>query len=163
MLCLTRGEPCSHKCPIILFLAAPVGTWDLSSPTSDRTYALQWEQWELRVLTTGSPGKSQDHCLNKPSTSSYCQASIFSLVLSCPNKNLKLRTLEPSACHSSRTDCVIALGSWTDHVIALRSRTDRVIALRSVLQLLVTALFYLENNRKIHPRGVRPCRPKDAK
>ena len=34
---------------------------------------------------------------------------------------------------------------------------------KSVLQLRVTALFYLENSRKIHPRGVRACRPKDAK
>ena len=34
---------------------------------------------------------------------------------------------------------------------------------KSVLQLHVTALFYLDNSRKIHPRGVRACRPKDAK
>ena len=68
------------------------------------------------------------------------------------NKNLKRRTLEPSACHSSQTD----------HVIALRSRTDRVITLRSVLQLRVIAQFYLENSRKIHP-GMRACQPKDAK
>ena len=34
---------------------------------------------------------------------------------------------------------------------------------KSVLQLRVTALFYLDNSRKIHPRGVRACRPKDAK
>ena len=34
---------------------------------------------------------------------------------------------------------------------------------KSVLQLRVTALFYLDNSRKIHPRGVRTCRPKDAK
>ena len=70
------------------------------------------------------------------------------------NKNLKRRTLEPSACHSSQTDRVIALGSRTDHVIALG-------------QISVTALcsaqFYLENNRKIHPWGVRAGRPKDAK
>ena len=32
-----------------------------------------------------------------------------------------------------------------------------------MLQLRVTALFYLENNRKIHPWGVRSGRPKDAK
>ena len=37
--------------------------------------------------------------------------------------------------------------------------TDRVIALRSVLQLGVTAQFYLENIREIHPQGVRACRP----
>ena len=95
--------------------------------------------------------------------SSYCQPSMFSSVLSHLNKNLKLWMLEPWACHRSRTDCVIALGSWADCVIALRSRTDGVIALRTVLQLRVTAQFYLENSRKIHPQGARACRPKDAK
>ena len=55
---------------------------------------------------------------------------------------------------------VTALGSWTDHVIALRSRVDRVIALR---QISVTALFYLEDSRKIHLRGVRARRSKDTK
>ena len=34
---------------------------------------------------------------------------------------------------------------------------------KSVLQLSVTALFYLDNSKKIHPRGVRACRPKDVK
>ena len=77
-----------------------------------------------------------------------CQASVF-LVLSHLNKNLK-QWLEPSEYHSSQTDCVIALGSQTDHVIALR-------------QINVTAQFYLENSRKIHPRGVRTCQPKDTK
>ena len=48
------------------------------------------------------------------------QVSVLSLVLSLLNKNLKRWTLEPSACHSSQTDHVIALGSWTDCVIALR-------------------------------------------
>ena len=33
---------------------------------------------------------------------------------------------------------------------------------KSVLQLRVTALFYLETSRKIHPRGVRACRLKDV-
>ena len=32
-----------------------------------------------------------------------------------------------------------------------------------MLQLRVTALFYLDNNRKSHPRGMRACRPKDTK
>ena len=36
---------------------------------------------------------------------------------------------------------------------------DHVIDLR---QISVTALFYLEDNRKIHLRGVRACQPKDA-
>ena len=79
-----------------------------------------------------------------------CQGSVVSLVLSHLNKNLKQRMLEPSTCHSSQTDHVIALGSRADCVIALRSLTDRVIALRSVLQLSVIAQFYLENSRKIH-------------
>ena len=73
----------------------------------------------------------------------FCQASIISLVLSFLNRNLKRQTLKPLARRSS----------WT----------DRVIALRSVLQLQVTAQFYLENSRKLHPRGVRACQPKDAK
>ena len=34
---------------------------------------------------------------------------------------------------------------------------DGVIALK---QISVTALFYLDNNRKIHPRGMRACDPK---
>ena len=62
-------------------------------------------------------------------------------------------TLKPSSCHNS----------WTDHFIALRFRTDHVIALRSVLQLRVTAPLYLKNSRKIHPGGVRACRPKEVK
>ena len=37
---------------------------------------------------------------------------------------------------------------------------DRVIALR---QISVTALFYLEDSRKTHLRGVRACRSKDAR
>ena len=32
-----------------------------------------------------------------------------------------------------------------------------------MLQLCATALFYLENSRKIHLQGMRACRPKDAK
>ena len=77
--------------------------------------------------------------------------------LSCQSKDLKWRTLKPP-------QRVTALGSWTDRVTALRSRTDHVIALRqSVLQLSVTALFYLEDSRKIHLQGVRACRSKDAK
>ena len=34
---------------------------------------------------------------------------------------------------------------------------------QTMLQLCVAALFYLDNNRKIHPRGMRACQPKDAK
>ena len=72
-----------------------------------------------------------------------CQGSVTSLVLSHLNKNLKQRTLKPPACHSSQT------------VLQLLDR--------SVLQLCFTAQFYLENNRKIHPQGMRACRPKDSK
>ena len=68
--------------------------------------------------------------------------------LSRHNKDLEQRTLKPSARHSSR--CVTALGSWTNRVIALR-------------QISVTALFYLEDSRRIHPRSVRACQPKDLK
>ena len=103
------------------------------------------------------------HFISLPRNYYVCQGSVFSSALSHLNKNLKQRSLEPLACHSSQTDRVIALGSWTDCVIPLRSRTDCVIALRSMLQLYVTALFYLENSRKIHPQGVRACQPNDAK
>ena len=58
------------------------------------------------------------------------------------NKDLEWQTLKPSAHHSS--------GSWTDRIIALR-------------QISITALFCLENSKRIHPPGVRACRPKDAK
>ena len=43
-----------------------------------------------------------------------------------------------------------SLGSWTNCVTALR-------------QISATALFYLEASRRIHPRSVRACQPKDAK
>ena len=88
--------------------------------------------------------------------------SVFSSALSCLNRDLKWQTLEPSACLSSWTNCVIVLEAWTDHVIALKSRTDLVIPLRSVLQLCVTAQFYLENNRKIQPWGMRASLRKDV-
>ena len=32
-----------------------------------------------------------------------------------------------------------------------------------MLQPRVTALFYLENSRRIHPLGIRACQPKDVK
>ena len=37
---------------------------------------------------------------------------------------------------------------------------DHVTALR---QISVTALFYLENSRRIHPQSIRACQPKDTK
>ena len=53
----------------------------------------------------------------------------ISSVLSRHNKNLKRRMLKPSICLSSQTDRVSALG-------------------QTVLQLCVTAQFYLENKGK---------------
>ena len=73
--------------------------------------------------------------------------------LSCHNKDLEWWTLKPPW-H------VTALGSWIDRVIALRSRKDHVIALR---QISVTALFYLEDSRKIHLWGMRARRSKDER
>ena len=37
---------------------------------------------------------------------------------------------------------------------------DRVIALR---QISVTAVFYLEDTRRIHPRSVLACQPKEKR
>ena len=68
--------------------------------------------------------------------------------LSHHNKDLEWWTLKPPR-H------VTALGSWTDCVIA-----HRVIALR---QISVTALFYLEDSRKICLWGVRAHLSKDVK
>ena len=68
--------------------------------------------------------------------------------LSRHNKDLEWRTLTPNW-------RVAALRSWRDRVIALRSRMGHVISLR---QISVTALFYLENSRKIHLWGVRAHR-----
>ena len=63
--------------------------------------------------------------------------------LSRHSKDLEWRTLKPP-----------------QHVTALRSLMDRVIALR---QISVTALFYLEDSRKIHLQSVRARRTKDVK
>ena len=73
--------------------------------------------------------------------------------LSRCNKNLEGRTLKPP-CR------VTALRSWIDCVAALRSRMDHVIALK---QISVTALFYLEDSRKIYLRGVRARQSKDTR
>ena len=103
----------------------------------------------------GAPQNKVCHCLHCfPICLLWsCQVSVCSSVLSCHNKDLEWWTLKPPR-H------VTALGSWTDCVIALRSQMDRVIALR---QISVTPLFYLEDSRKIHLRGVRACRSKDMK
>ena len=101
-----------------------------------------WPQglWPAKILYPwDSPGKNIGVGLP-----GECE---ISSVLSHLNKNLKRQTLKPSACHSSQTGRVIPLGSQTDHVIALR-------------QISVTAQFYLQNKRKIHPWGMRACYPK---
>ena len=72
---------------------------------------------------------------------------VISLVLSRNNKNLKGRTLKPSACPSS----------WTDHCYS--SQTD----LYRVLQLRITAQFYLENKGKYILEAWGHANPKDAK
>ena len=73
--------------------------------------------------------------------------------LSRHNKDLEWRTLKPPR-------RVTALRSWIDRVIALRSPMDSVITLR---QISVTALFYLEESRKIHLSGVRARRSKETR
>ena len=73
--------------------------------------------------------------------------------LSRHNKDLEWRTLKLPL-------RVTPLRSWIDRVIALRSRMDHVIALR---QISVTALFYLEDNRKIHLRSVKARRSNDTR
>ena len=45
-------------------------------------------------------------------------------------------------------------------MLQLLDRSMLQISEKSMLQLHVTAQFYLENKRKIHPWGVRACRPK---
>ena len=72
-----------------------------------------------------------------------CHTSICSLVL-C------LVTTKIWSNGHQRPRRVTALGSWTNHVIALR-------------QISVTALFYLEDSRRIYPRSMRACQPKDLK
>ena len=102
----------------------PYGMWDLPGPGVKPVFpALQGG-----FLTTRPPGKP----LSFPEENKKkCQASVRSSVLSRHNKDLEWPTLKPP-------QRVTALGSWTDRVIALR-------------QISVTALFYLENSRKIHP------------
>ena len=112
----------------------PYGMWDLPGPGVKPVFpALQGG-----FLTTRPPGKP----LSFPEENKKkCQASVRSSVLSRHNKDLEWWTLK----HPHR---VTALRSWIDHVIAVRSRMDHVIGVR---QISVTALFYLENSRKIHP------------
>ena len=74
--------------------------------------------------------------------------------LSRHNKDLEWWTLKPPPRR------VTALRSWIDRVIALRSQMDHVTALT---QISVTALFYLEDSRKIHLWGMRARRSKDMR
>ena len=67
-----------------------------------------------------------------------CQASVCSSVLSGHNKDLEWWTFKPLVC----------LRSWTDHVIALRQIS---VTYSSMLQP-ATALFYLEDSKRIHPQ-----------
>ena len=85
-----------------------------------------------------------------------CQVSVYSSVLSHHNKDLEWRTLKPSVCHIS---WVLDRPCYSSQV----SNIPLELLDKSVLQLCVTALFYLENSRKIHPRGMRACWPKDVK
>ena len=69
---------------------------------------------------------------------------MFLSSLSHHNKDLEQQTLKPSARHSSRVldkPCYI--------YIPLR-------------QISVTALFYLEDSRRIDPQSMRACQPKDS-
>ena len=67
--------------------------------------------------------------------------------LSRHNKDLEWRTVKPPR-----------------RVTALGSQMDRVIALRQIsVTAHVTALFYLEDSRKIHLWGVRARRSKDTR
>ena len=62
--------------------------------------------------------------------------------LSHHNKDLERRTLKPSVRHSSR---VLDKPCYSSQKIS------------------VTALFYLEDSRRIHPQSMRACQPKDSK
>ena len=78
---------------------------------------------------------------------------MFLSSLSRHNRDLEWRTWKPP-------QRVTALRSWIDRGIALRSWVDHVIALR---QISVTALFYLEDSRKIYLWGMRARRSKDKR
>ena len=80
---------------------------------------------------------------DKTSMKQVSRECMFLGSLSRHNKDLEWRTLKPP-----------------QRVTALRSWIDRVIALR---QISVTALFYLEDSRKLHFQGVRACRSKDTR
>ena len=65
---------------------------------------------------------------------------------------------------------LVATKIWSDNIKALGvsqlsglKRTLLQLLNKSVLQLCVAALFYSDNSRNIHPRGVRACPHKDLK
>ena len=61
--------------------------------------------------------------------------------------------------------CVSQLSGLGQTMLYLSGLEWTVLQLldKSVLQLHVTTLFYLDNSRKIHLKGVRACQPKDVK
>ena len=77
---------------------------------------------------------------------------VISSVLSCHNKNLKQRMLKPLMCHSSQRDRISTLGQTVLQLLD-----------KSVLQLCVTANFYLENKGKYILEAWGHAGPKDTK
>ena len=118
--------------------------WHLSSPARDHTPAVEVQSlnhWTVREV----PEILSVRRVYAPP------------FLSRHNEDLEWSILKPSR-------LVTALRSWTECVIALRSWTECVIALRQIsITASVTALFYLEESRKIHLSGVRACRSKDTR
>ena len=124
------------------------------------------ELWILELWSFHFSSKENFKCLFPPDLSyhvpqnSHC---IIPLAMSCEcmflgsvsrhNKDLEWRTLKPP-------QRVTTLRPGIDRVTALMSRMDHVMALRKIS---VTALFYLEDRRKIHLWGVRACQSKDTR
>ena len=116
------------------------------------------DYWKNHSLSIGTfVGNVIPLLFNTPSSSIITlllsRECMFLDSLSRHNKDLEWWTLKPPR-------RVTALRSWIDRVIALRSRMDHVIALR---QISVTALFYLEDSRKIHLHSMRAHRSKDMR
>ena len=88
---------------------------------------------------------------------SNCQVSICSSVLSRPQQRFGVTDIKALGVSQ-----LSGLGQTMFQLSGLK-RTVLQLLDKSVLPLRVTALFYLDNSRKIHPRGVRACRPRDAK
>ena len=113
-------------------------------------------RWTCAVKAGQGPLKSENgwgvaisgSWLSIQSQSSFCQASVCSSVL-----------------------CLITTKIWSDrhwsplggHSSWVLDRPVLQLLNKSVLQLSVTALFYLEDSRKIHLRGVRARRSKTGR